>query len=351
MFAQVEYPDRLTPQALDAYLARGWFRMGQTIFTTNFLHFADQMYSAIWLRVGLDGLGTDGAQARLFKQNKNFQTNIQPANLTAEHEALYLRYRQPLTFEPSASLNQLLFGKRGANTVYNTYEVTVRDGDKLIAVGFFDLGWHSAMGITSVYDPEYKKYSLGKYLIYQKIDFCKKRGLNYFYPGYFVPGYAYFDYKLTIGRSTLEFLQLTSQRWLPMTQFTPADVPYQVMFDKLNALRELLASTLPDCKVLKYEYFDANLVPDLKDFELFDFPLLLQYTEPADNGLFQVVTFDVRDASFHLLLCSPAFTPKEPARDSGFYSQHLLLMEQEIFSTPSMAEMAEVILKFAQPLP
>ncbi|AYB29601.1 GNAT family N-acetyltransferase [Chryseolinea soli] len=346
MFAQVEHPDHLDPQALDAYLARGWFRMGQTIFTTNFLHFSDQMYSAIWLRVALDDFGKDSAQAKLFKQNKNFQTRIQPAVLTSEHEALYHRYRQPLAFEPSASLGQLLFGKRAVNTIYNTYEITVHDGEKLIAVGFFDLGLHSAMGITSVYDPEYKKYSLGKYLIYRKMDFCKMQGLRYFYPGYFVPGYAYFDYKLTIGRTALQFLKLTTQQWVPIAQFNDDDVPYQVMFNKLESLKALL----PAGQILKYEYFDANLVPDLKDFELFDFPLLLQYSDPSENGILQTVTFDVRDGEFHMLLCSPAFTPKEPTSDPDFYSRHLLLVEQELFSTPSPHDMAEVILKFVRPL-
>jgi hypothetical protein len=34
MFVEVHTPAVLTRAELDAYLARGWFRMGQTIFTT-----------------------------------------------------------------------------------------------------------------------------------------------------------------------------------------------------------------------------------------------------------------------------------------------------------------------------
>ena len=54
MFVEIEYPDKLLPAQLDDYLSKGWFRMRQTIFTTNFLHFRHQFYSAIWLRISLD---------------------------------------------------------------------------------------------------------------------------------------------------------------------------------------------------------------------------------------------------------------------------------------------------------
>ncbi|MBA4056534.1 MAG: arginyl-tRNA--protein arginylyltransferase, partial [Marivirga sp.] len=53
MFAQVHSPEKLLPRELDAYLEQGWFRMGQTIFTTNFLNFKNEFYSALWLRIML----------------------------------------------------------------------------------------------------------------------------------------------------------------------------------------------------------------------------------------------------------------------------------------------------------
>jgi len=123
-----------------------------------------------------------------------------------------------------------------------------------------------------------------------------------------------------------------------------------LIFSQFLGMLALIRERLKELDV-KYEYFDANLVPDLKDFELFDFPLLLQYSEPSENGILQTVIFDVRDGEFHMLLCSPAFTPKEPTSDPDFYSRHLLLTEQEIFSTPSPHDMAEVILKFVGPIP
>src|SRR5690242_6710085 len=140
MFAEARTPEKLAPTELDEYLERGWFRMGQTIFTTNFVHFKDQMYSAVWLRVLLEQFTSDNTQQKLFKRNAVFQTTIGPSELTPEKEELYIRYKQSLPFQPSDSLHQLLLGKNTENYLYNTYEVTVRDDGRLIAVGFFDIG-------------------------------------------------------------------------------------------------------------------------------------------------------------------------------------------------------------------
>ncbi|HET9054642.1 MAG TPA: GNAT family N-acetyltransferase, partial [Cyclobacteriaceae bacterium] len=239
MFVEVHTPQQLTPHELDAYLERGWFRMGQTIFTTNFAHVKDQMLSTIWLRVKLYEYERDAAHHKLLKRNAAFTVTVQPAVVTEEQEALYARYRGSLSFNVSESLQHLLFGKN-ESSVYTTYEVTLRDRGKLMGCGFFDLGGTSAEGIVSFYDPEYKKFSPGKYLIYTKIQFCKELGLPYFYPGYFVPGNPYFDYKLSIARGALQFLQLGSGTWQDFSVFTETDIPVQIMNTQLRGLKRLL---------------------------------------------------------------------------------------------------------------
>ena len=189
MFAEIHYPENLLPEDLDKYLARGWFRMRQNIFTTNFLHFNQQFYSAIWLRIVLDDSILDKKYNALRKLNKEFRTEIKKScinSISAEHEALYQSYSQTVAFEVSTSLHELLIGKQAYNR-FNTHEINIYDGGKMIAAGFFDLGKTSAAGITCIYHGEYKKYSLGKYLMYLKMDFCKQQRLQYFYPGYVVP--------------------------------------------------------------------------------------------------------------------------------------------------------------------
>ncbi|MBT1704008.1 arginyl-tRNA--protein arginylyltransferase [Chryseosolibacter indicus] len=342
MLAQAHHPNHLSPQELDEYLKQGWFRMGQTIFHTNFLNFKEEYFSAIWLRVNLDNIYPDKQQVKLLKRNQDFRIEFQRASITDEKEALYSKYRQGIEFQASSSLRNLLYGVAHQN-IYNTHEVNIYDGSKLIASGFFDLGRNSAAGITSFYDPEYKKHSLGKFLIYSKIDYCKSLGMLYFYPGYFVPGYAAFDYKLEIHKSSLQYLQLQTNRWMPITGFSDADIPLRVMRNKLEELRFFMDRSQLQGNIMKYEYFDANLVPDLIGFELFDFPLLVNCPHKLAGAGHLVIIYDVRDNQYHLMQCRSVWTSNAPNTD-GVFTSHLLKVEYDVFSSEDPLPMVNVLL-------
>lgn len=339
MLAEAKYPDILKREELDNYLEKGWFRMGQSIFTTNFLNFKNHLYSAIWLRITLDQMYMDARQQKLQKLNARFSIRIQTASITPEKEILFATYKQGISFTASPSLHTLMYGKASYN-IYTTYEVAVYDRDKLIAVGFFDLGKHSAMGITSFYDPSYKKYSLGRYLIFLKIDYCKKLGLKYFYPGYFVPGYTIFDYKLEIGKSALEYLQLGTQRWLSIQTFSLSHSPLYSMRSKLQELQKLLQQKNILVRLINYEFFDANLIPELCGVGVFDFPVFLFFSEMIDSILFPVIIYDVRDQRYHLVKCRSLGKLTAPNTDE-FYSSHLLKMEEGILATETAQQIVD----------
>jgi len=340
MFVEVHTPDVLSGPELDAYLARGWFRMGQTIFTTNFAHVKDRILSTIWLRVKLKNYTRDRAHVQLIKRNAGFTTSVQPAAITEEKEVLFSRYRQSLEFTVSESLRHLLLGNDTLQSIYNTYEVTVRDGDKLIACGFFDLGTTSSEGIVSFYHPEYKKYSLGRYLIYQKIQHSQSLGHEYFYPGYFVPGNPFFDYKLSIAREALQFLQVSSGAWCDLGRFLPTDIPADVMPQKLEELRIGLQNLGVESHVLKYEFFDAGLIPDMRNSGLLDFPFFLLIGPLSDEPAGILIVYDVRDSAFHLLVCMPVWKPDRLNPDKSFYSTFFLKPVQEVYATSDAMIMA-----------
>lgn len=202
----------LEPAQLDIFLSLGWFRMQQTIFTTDSLYFNDQVYDAIWLRVRLHDFEPDKKYKKLSEKNNRFRTEIKRLNITPAHEALYDSYKKGISFEGASSLHSLLYGKSDYN-VYNTQMINVYDGNILIGTGCFDTGKESAAGIYSIFDPAYKKFSLGKYMIYEKMQYCKRKNFSYFYPGYFVPGYPAFDYKLEIGKPAIDYLDPLQKKW------------------------------------------------------------------------------------------------------------------------------------------
>ncbi len=205
----------IEPDQLDRFLSIGWFRLQQNIFTTDIVYFNNEPYKAIWLRVRLQNYLPDKKYFALQKKNARFKTEILKAAIKPEHDALYERYKKSITFNSSPNLQWLLYGNSIRN-VYDTYMINMYDGNTLAGLGFFDLGNTSAAGISSFYDPAYKKYSPGRYMIYKKMLYCKERRLKYFYPGYFVPGYARFDYKIEIGKGSLEYWNTYSKTWQPL---------------------------------------------------------------------------------------------------------------------------------------
>jgi arginyl-tRNA--protein-N-Asp/Glu arginylyltransferase len=337
MFAKSAFPLTLPPAELDAHLERGWFRMAQTIFTTSFLNFTNTFYSAVWLRIDLARFESSARQERVSKQNSKFRAEIKPATIDPIRELLYAKYRQSLTFEASSSLHQLMYGS-AVHNIYNTQEVNMYEGDMLIACGYFDVGEKAAAGITSFYNPDYKKYSLGKYLIYLKIEYCKRTNLQYFYPGYFVPGYPFFDYKLELSNGALEYLDLETSRWRPMEEFNSALTPLRVMIQALSELQGKLSTLKVESQFLKYEYFDANILINTEQNTFFDFPVFVSY-QPAVDTVFSIVIFDIRDSKYHLLLCS-GLQLSSSDNANGIFSSHLLKLESDLFSTPSVDEIA-----------
>ena len=95
MFAEKHYPDMIAPEELDTYLAKGWYRMGQTIFTTHFLCFGSQFYSAIWIRLDLQDYKFRKSLRKLLRKNDAFlRTAYGEAQITPQREALYQKYKR-----------------------------------------------------------------------------------------------------------------------------------------------------------------------------------------------------------------------------------------------------------------
>jgi leucyl-tRNA---protein transferase len=339
MLAQSLSPFSMSPDSLDNYLEKGWFRMGQTIFTTNFLHFKEKLYSALWLRIDLLQFAPNSTQKKLYKQNARFRTAIGPAIFSEEKETLYHKYRQSIAFDASSSIHQLMFGSTSFN-IYNTYEVCIYDESKLIGCGFFDIGNNSAAGITSFYDPEYKKNSLGKYLIYMKIDHCKSLGLHHFYPGYFVPGYSHFDYKLTLTRSGLEYLDLATSKWFDIESFSPNKTPLVVMNEKIQQLNIQVMGVSTGWKIWTYAYFDANILIDLETAQFLDYPVFI--ASVIEEEIRHVVVYNVVSQKFECLQCQ-GFQLSNTFKVENLLSGFLLKKEQVAFACTGVDEMVEFL--------
>lgn len=219
MIKDIDFPDQLSGAELDAYLEKGWYRLGQIIFTTDYIPHDEGWYRVFWLRFKLDALAYGKKQFKLLKSNEHFTVQIKPLEITDEVEELYELYKSSIDFEASASVKNYLFdgGIFGATSgnVFQTQQIEIRDGNKLIAIGVYDEGDESIAGILNFYDPSYNKYSLGKYLMLVKINLAIEKGKTWYYPGYIAYGYTKFDYKLFPGATAAEIFDPQRQEWLP----------------------------------------------------------------------------------------------------------------------------------------
>lgn len=226
----IRYGRPNSPQELDIFLKYGWFRTGLYVFTCNFIDFDHVFYRTIWLRHDLREFNAGKTWKNLQKRNRDFRVVFSAATITPEQEYLFRIYRNAMHFEPAQNVHQLLFdGTAPIMSPFSTQQVCIYDGQELIACSYFDTGVESVAGISAFYHPDYASYSLGIYLIYCQIIHSKNLGFRYYYPGYFIPHYSHFDYKLKIGRSALFFYNIDTETWEPISHYIDMPLPLSVI--------------------------------------------------------------------------------------------------------------------------
>jgi arginine-tRNA-protein transferase len=137
----------------------------------------------------------------LHQNNKRFTTKIQPLALDIARDALYQQQKSKFKgfiFEKLAHFFHV-FPENIQDSIFETYEVAVYDGEKLVAVSFFDVGKKSVISLLGLYDSAYSKYSLGTYTMLCEIEYGKETNRRFYYPGYIIGGDSAFDYKLKLG--------------------------------------------------------------------------------------------------------------------------------------------------------
>ena len=203
---------------LDNFLAQGCYRMRQDIFTTDFIWDKNALHPVFWLRFSLQHFYFDNKAQKLLNANKRFHVSTRHFIICKEIEKLYQSYFEKVNFDAPKRIEEFLFNdfitEKHPNNLFDTSIIEVRENNKLIAAGIFDEGLNSLAGIMNFYDPAYKKYSLGKYLMLLKIQHAMRLNMQYYYPGYIAFNYPKFDYKLFPNPSFAEIFDSKKKIWL-----------------------------------------------------------------------------------------------------------------------------------------
>ena len=205
----------LPPEVLDALLAEGYYRMRQTVFTTNFIFPDDGTFvEVLWARVALANYQPHKLHRELTRKNSCFQKTLTTGIVDEEIEQLYALYATSVNFDAPETAAAFLQGETTTN-YFPTKMWQLRDAGKLIAVSYFDDGKTTAAGIMNFFHPDYKKYSPGKWLYLESIQYAVDTGKTFFYPGYIALDYPKFDYKLIAGKDRIEIWLPIEHQWVP----------------------------------------------------------------------------------------------------------------------------------------
>ncbi|MEZ0487079.1 GNAT family N-acetyltransferase [Fibrella aquatica] len=201
---------------MDLFLSLGYFRMQQQIFTCRYVHFDEERYPVHWLRISLSAVVFGPKQNRLFRLNAPFSVTVKPLIISDELESLYNDYWNNIDFDAPYSVESCLL-EGSSSSIFDTYVIEIRDEGRLIAAGIFDNGEQTIAGIMNFYHPDYRKHSLGKYLMLLKIRYAQQQQKTHYYPGYLIGNYPKFDYKLFACQAATELYDAQREEWLPFS--------------------------------------------------------------------------------------------------------------------------------------
>ncbi len=296
MYTQLHTPIFIQPEELDDYLEKGWFRMGQMIFTCHILCFNNDVYSTIWMRLDLENFAFKRRMRKILNRNNRlFRVEIGDPIFEGDRQALYQKHKKRFEGYIPGTLRESLFGLEEDN-IYYTREIAVYDQDRLIAISYFDIGANSMASIMGLFDPDYEKYSLGMYTMIKEVEYGIDHNLKYYYPGYVVPGYKKFDYKLRIGE--MDFYDVSTRSWKTYDQLSDHNLPSAVIYSKLDDLAKVFQQKNLTFKQLTYPFFDKEFYGNNTE-ALLQAPLIVDCRIVNDEHAFYFIEYNLKSRKYH----------------------------------------------------
>jgi len=279
MLIQFYLPETLTPRDLDEYLARGWFRNSVMLHNSKVICIERDVFSILNIRLDLDGHQLSKSLRKLQRQNKaQFTSRVSRVSLDRSKEALYQQHLDRFKGFLFESLEQFLHASTG-QSVFDTYEVCVYDGEQLVAYSLFDLGETSAASLIGVYDRDYGAHSLGVYTMLLEVAYARKKNIRYYYPGYVLDNASDFDYKLRLG--AMEYLD-EQGNWIPEDRLDRDSLPANLIKQRMDEAAALLDRlNLPYVQKLNPFYTIGYIEPFIGKFSKCTYLFLIQQDQEA----------------------------------------------------------------------
>ena len=304
MLVQTYFPQRLSPSRYDTYLASGWFRGSVMLYKMDLLCIEEQIYSVVNIRLAIEKFSLRKSQRKIIRQvEENFKVTYGMASPDEHKERLYQNQKKKFKGFIHPTLSDYL-NSGFVSSVFDTREVCVYDGDKLIAVSFFDKGETALASLLGLYDESYSTYSLGVYTMLKEIEFGQKQEMKWYYPGYVLDRPSQFNYKLKLG--DFEYYN-SNMRWSKYANFTPSETKSYFLRSKLDEVKEMLDSMNKKSHLALYPLFSMGYI-GYWNAEFVKFPGFYVIENKLKNDEKTIISYDLDQEAFTMMNVVPAPT-------------------------------------------
>ena len=263
------------------------------LYKMDLLCLDKEIYSVVNIRLNLDRFSLRKSQRKIVKKvEERFHIKISHAFPNEQKELLYQQQKHKFQGFIHPTLSDYLNSSL-PSSVFDTREVCVYDGERLVAVSFFDLGERSMASLLCLYDASYSMYSLGVYTMLKEVDFGIKKGMKWYYPGYVLDSDSGFNYKLRLG--DFEYYN-SNKRWANFENFDSEESIGRLFKRKMARLKELFDQLGVTYNYTLYPFFSMGYV-GFWSVEFVKFPGFYELSVEEDETKL-IVSFDLDNQVF-----------------------------------------------------
>jgi arginine-tRNA-protein transferase len=204
--------DSLDPQMYLGFMDRGFRRSGQLIHRPV----CDRCQKCQPIRVPVRRFRATKSQRRILRRNRDLAVTIDEPTLTDEKWRIFVAYLDHQHDQTMSRTRDALADFLYKSPV-DTLEICYRAGDQIVAVSILDRCTTALSSVYVYFDPRHARRGPGTYSALWEIEHCRRRGIPYYYLGYYVADCTKMDYKARFR--PCEILD-ESYHWVP---FAPTD--------------------------------------------------------------------------------------------------------------------------------
>ncbi len=181
---------RMSPESYQGLMDRGFRRSGSYFYRPN----CGACQRCVPIRLAVAGFSPSKSQRRVERRNADLRVEVGPPVLDDERLKVYELYQRQ-QHKTATSLTREHYRQFFCESPINTVEMSYWLGSALLGVGILDVCPDALSSVYFYFHPAYARRSLGVYSGLREIAECRRRGLGYWYLGYYVAGCRKMEYK------------------------------------------------------------------------------------------------------------------------------------------------------------